>query len=57
MAGKLHELLAVEQDLAGAYKKILDESSNTFKNKADFFYGFVKAFYQIFAFVYLVGLY
>ncbi|MCK5783855.1 MAG: hypothetical protein KAH06_05370 [Desulfobacterales bacterium] len=35
----LHELLAVEGDLDGAHKKILDETRTTFTKKADHFYG------------------
>lgn len=35
--GKLHEILAVEGDLAGTAKKILDETINTFAKKPDHF--------------------
>lgn len=35
----LHELLAVEGDLEGAHKKILEETRNTFTKKADHFFG------------------
>lgn len=37
--GVLHELLAVEGDLEGAHKKILDETKNTFTKKAEHFIG------------------
>ncbi|KKL18768.1 hypothetical protein LCGC14_2472220 [marine sediment metagenome] len=37
---KLHELLAVEPDLEGNYKKILEETKNTFTKKSDHFFGF-----------------
>ena len=37
---KLHELLAVEGDLEGSYKKIIDESKITFTKRADHFFGF-----------------
>jgi len=36
---QLHELLAVEGDLAGVAKKIVEEAAHTFKNKGDHFYG------------------
>ena len=39
---KLHEVLAVEGDLAGAYKKILQETSVTFSKKAELFFGFIR---------------
>jgi len=39
---KLHELLAVEGDLEGIYKKILDETTQTFTKKADRFFGAVR---------------
>lgn len=35
----LHELLAVEGDLEGAHKKILEETKNTFSKKAEHFMG------------------
>ena len=34
---KLHELIAVEGDLEGTAKKIIDEAANTFKNKDEHF--------------------
>jgi len=37
---KLHELLAVEGDLEGAYKKIIEEGKATFSKRADHFLGF-----------------
>ncbi len=37
---KLHELLAVEADLEGVYKKILEETETTFVKKQDHFFGF-----------------
>lgn len=37
--GVLHELLAVEGDLEGAHKKILEETKTTFTKKADHFMG------------------
>lgn len=37
--GKLHEVLAVEGDLAGTSKKILDETRNTFGKKPTHFQG------------------
>lgn len=39
---KLHELLAVEGDLEGIYKKILDETAQTFTKKVDRFFGTVR---------------
>ena len=39
---KLHELLAVEGDLEGIYKKILDETLSTFSKKATHFLGMEK---------------
>ncbi len=39
---KLHELLAVEGDLDGIYKKVLEEATNTFNKKPGLFYGFNK---------------
>jgi len=39
---KLHELLAVEGDLEGSYKKILEEAKVTFSKKADHFFGFFR---------------
>lgn len=39
---KLHEILAVEGDLEGTFKKILDETRATFEKKADHFYEVVK---------------
>lgn len=39
---KLHELLAVEGDLEGTYKKILEEARNTFAKKPNLFYGSLK---------------
>ena len=46
--GKLHELLAVEGDLEGTYKKIVDETAVTFEKKPGLFFGFHKAL-EIFA--------
>ena len=37
---RLHELLAVEGDLEGSYKKIIQEAIITFSKKADHFFGF-----------------
>ena len=37
---KLHELLAVEGDLEGSYKKIIEEAKTTFSKRADHFFGF-----------------
>jgi hypothetical protein len=42
MGGKLHELLAVEGDLEGAFKKILKESVVTFEKKGEHFIGMDK---------------
>lgn len=42
--GKLHELLAVEEQLGGAAKKVLAESATTFSKKPDHFQGFVKRY-------------
>jgi len=42
--GKLHELLAVEGDLEGVYKKILEESKHTFSGKPAHFVGFTKEY-------------
>lgn len=39
---KLHELLAVEGDLEGTFKKILEETAATFTKKADRFFGAVR---------------
>jgi len=39
---KLHELLAVEGDLEGLYRKILNETTTTFTKKQDHFLGFVR---------------
>lgn len=39
---KLHELLAVEGDLEGIYKKILDETAQTFTKKGDRFFGAIR---------------
>lgn len=39
---KLHELLAVEGDLEGTYKKILEETTTTFAKKPGLFFGFSK---------------
>ena len=39
---KLHELLAVEGDLEGAYKKITQEATHTFKTKVEHFVGSVR---------------
>jgi len=41
---KLHETLAVEGELEGAYKKILQETLKTLKDKANLFMGFVKKY-------------
>lgn len=40
--GKLHELLAVEGDLEGVAKKVVDEASVTFTKKGEHFQGFHK---------------
>lgn len=37
---KLHELLAVESDLAATYNHILEETTRTFNKKDEHFYGF-----------------
>jgi len=37
--GFLHELLAVEGDLAGVAKKVIDEAEHTFRQKQDHFWG------------------
>lgn len=42
--GKLHELLAVETDLQGISKKIIEETVTTFTKKADHFTGFIKTY-------------
>jgi hypothetical protein len=42
--GKLHELLAVEGDLAGVSKKITDETVVTFEKKPDHFLGAVRKY-------------
>jgi len=39
---KLHELLAVEGDLEGTYRKIIEETTTTFSKKPDHFFGFVR---------------
>ena len=39
MAGRLHELLAVEGDLGGAAKKLIGEAITTFSKRADHFMG------------------
>ena len=39
---KLHELLAVEGDLEGTYRKIIEETRTTFSKKPDHFFGFVR---------------
>jgi len=39
---KLHEILAVEGDVAGEYKKILSETGTTFSKKAELFFGFLR---------------
>ena len=39
---KLHELLAVEGDLEGTWKKILAETLNVFTKKTTLFFGFVR---------------
>ena len=48
MAGKLHELLAVEPDLEGAYQKIIKETIHTFTKRTDHFNGFTRIL-EIFA--------
>lgn len=40
---KLHELLAVEGDLEGTYRKIIEETTATFAKKADHFFGFTRS--------------
>jgi hypothetical protein len=40
--GQLHELLAVDRDLASAAKMVVDEATNTFTKKTDHFLGNVK---------------
>lgn len=40
--GKLHELLAVEGDLEGTWKKVMEEAKTTFAKKPGFFQGFHK---------------
>jgi hypothetical protein len=40
--GQLHELLAVDRDLAGAAKVVVDEATNTFSKKTEHFLGNVK---------------
>lgn len=40
--GRLHELLAVEGDLQGVAKKVIDETINTFTKKVEHFRGHVK---------------
>lgn len=42
MSKKLHEVLAVESELQGAFKKIVDETQVTFDKKANLFQGMVK---------------
>uniref|UniRef100_A0A6M3JIC5 Uncharacterized protein n=1 Tax=viral metagenome TaxID=1070528 RepID=A0A6M3JIC5_9ZZZZ len=39
---KLHELLSVEGDLEGTFKKILEETVTTFTKKADRFFGSIR---------------
>lgn len=39
---KLHELLAVEGDLGGTYKKIISETANTFSKKDNHFMGRIR---------------
>ncbi|TET78737.1 MAG: hypothetical protein E3J43_04210 [Candidatus Heimdallarchaeota archaeon] len=39
---RLHELLAVEGDLEGTYRKILEETKVTFTKKAEHFMGFIR---------------
>ena len=41
---KLHEVLAVEGELEGAYKKITEEAKVTFDKKAAHFMGVVKKY-------------
>ena len=40
--GKLHQLLAVEPDLDGAYKNVLQETQVVFEKKANLFFGSIK---------------
>ena len=40
---KMHELLAVESDLAGNYKRVRDEGINTLSKKPDHFFGHHKS--------------
>lgn len=47
MTAKLHELLAVETDLEGAYQKIIKETIQTFTKRTDHFNGFTRTL-QIF---------
>jgi hypothetical protein len=42
MAAKLHELLAVEVDLEGAYQKIIKETIQTLTKRTDHFNGFTR---------------
>jgi hypothetical protein len=42
--GKLHELLAVEGDLEGVNKSVLEEAKHTLKGKPDHFLGSVKTY-------------
>lgn len=42
--GKLHELIAVDGEIKGAYRKVLNETVATFKNKAQHFIGLVKTY-------------
>jgi hypothetical protein len=42
MTAKLHELLAVETDLEGAYQKIIKETIQTFTKRTDHFNGFTR---------------
>lgn len=44
----MHELLAVENDVLGLANKVIDESTNTFKNKASEFYMGVSKTYHPF---------
>lgn len=41
---KLHELLAVESQLDGTAKKIIEETKTTFSKKADHFQGFIRRY-------------
>lgn len=41
---KLHELLAVENDVESTFKKVLTEAAHTFKNKNEHFEGHVKIY-------------